>query len=487
MVLDRRIRWCCISGALLLTATAFAAACASDGNDGQLRTGDGNDGQDGSTVLTSPSGSPDGGSPQGPAPPPISDNDGGTPDFDAGPDAVKTTYHTLNYTERCKLITNRTQDDETDNHTHSRFNLRGTDLGIPVAHDGRDLYFFFGDTAGARGIWPLGPESLPDAVGYSGTGLDTANADPSTLCSNLKFLLVSGKSDFAGAHMDPPAGRSIGDFIHNPAGPRGKNAFPNLPGDFEVPSGAFSYKGSIYVYYTIINHDPFEMRGSYLAKWESPSTSSTPNYKILYKVDERFDSNGPMRGDFINIAPVVYGDYVYLYGTGQYRKSSVSLARKPLANLETEGGYERYDSKTKAWIPVNQAGDPVIVTPAGGEFSVVYFDEIRKFIALNSELGFVHARFADAPEGPWSEPVSVVNMIDPGFAAKYCCFDITNPTNENAPCVGQQLLHCTKAGLYGSYLLPHVKVNADQSFEITFTVSTWDPYSVALMSATISK
>ena len=57
--------------------------------------------------------------------------------------------------ELCKLISNRNQDDPTANDTHHRFNLRGTDLGIPVAH-GNDVFFFFGDSAGAAGIWPLG-------------------------------------------------------------------------------------------------------------------------------------------------------------------------------------------------------------------------------------------------------------------------------------------------------------------------------------------
>src|SRR6185503_7992062 len=112
----------------------------------------------------------------------------------------------------------------------------------------------------------------------------------------------------------PPPGHELAEFIHNPAGPRGENLFPYLPGDFEVPSGAFSYGGSIYVFYTIINQEPFEMRGSYLARWAAPSTTGLPSYDILYHVDERFDASGPLGGDFINIAALVDGDYVYVYG-----------------------------------------------------------------------------------------------------------------------------------------------------------------------------
>ena len=41
-----------------------------------------------------------------------------------------------------------------------------------------------------------------------------------------------------------------------------------------------------------------------------------------------------------------------------------------------------------------------------------------------------------------------------------------------------------RAGFYGTYMLPDITTNADGSFAIDFTMSTWDPYNVALMSAT---
>ena len=122
--------------------------------------------------------------------------------------------------ELCKLISNRNQDDPTANDTHHRFNLRGTDLGIPVAH-GNDVFFFFGDSAGAAGIWPLGPQSLPDAVGYSAVGAAALAADPKTLCSNLAFLALSPQNsvgpkvdatvqrDFAAGAMAAPAGGAL--------------------------------------------------------------------------------------------------------------------------------------------------------------------------------------------------------------------------------------------------------------------------------------
>lgn len=383
----------------------------------------------------------------------------------------------------CKLISDSHIDDPTPNRTHQRANLRGTDLGIPVAHHDT-LYLFFGDTAGHEGIWPLGPESLPDAVGYATVSSQAVAADPTQLCRELRFLVTdtatgSVDRDFAAAHMTPPPGRPIGEFVHNPAGPRGAAAFPNLPGDFEVPSGAFSHGDSIYLFYTIINHDPFEMRGSYLARWNTPSTTGLPNYDILYHVDQRFDDNGPLRGDFINIAALVQPPYLYMYGTGQYRASPVHLARKRLDALEMPGGYERYDAATDTWVAPSAAAEPIVAAPHIGELSVRYFPKIGRYVMLDQEVSAgnrIAARFSEAPTGPWSEPVTVATMSDPDFAARYCCI--------GNDCSGPRLFECQHAGFYGTYLLPQAETRPDGTASISFLMSTWIPYNVALMTVT---
>ncbi len=385
---------------------------------------------------------------------------------------------------RCKLINGKHLDDPTANQTHWRANLRGTDLGIPVRH-GDDLFVFFGDTAGAVNIWPLGPESLPDAVGYSALPYAEVAKDPGVLCQNLRFLLTGGKSgdvegDFAAVSMTPPKGHSVSEFIHNPAGPRGQGVFPNLPGDFEVPSGVFSHLGSIYVFYTTINLEPFEMRGSYLARWPSPSTAGKPDLQVLHHVDQRFDTNGPLRGDFIQVAPLVSGNQLYVFGTGKYRASPVHLARKPLAKLAEEGGFQRYDAAKKQWVAPDAPGAPIVASPHVGELSVQYFAAIDRYVMLDQEVSAgnrVVARFADAPEGPWSEAVTVAQMEDPAFALQYCCIPGGN-------CDGARLMHCDKAGFYAPYLLPDLITHPDGSFTLSFFLSTWDPYNVALMGAT---
>jgi hypothetical protein len=283
--------------------------------------------------------------------------------------------------------------------------------------------------------------------------------------------------------MSAPASGALADFIHNPAG---NGAFPNLPGDFEVPSGAFSYGGSIYVFYTtVVSPQTVQMKGSYLVRWTLPATTGIPSYDILYPVDERFDGAGALGGSFINVAAEVAPPYVYLFGTGDYRKSPVSLARKRLDALATPGGFERYDAQSKTWSSAVVAGAsvaaPIIADATNGELSVRYFPEIGRWMMLNQAesptANRVVAHFADAPEGPWSAGVVVHDMADAAFRGTYCC-------GADA-CEGPQLFHCDRAGFYATYMLPTVAVDAEKgTFTATYVMSTWDPYDVALMQAT---
>jgi hypothetical protein len=379
----------------------------------------------------------------------------------------------------CKLLSDRNVDDPTANDVQHNANVLGADLGIPVVASDK-LYILFGDTIGYAGIW-AGNESHPDSVGY---GLDSATAiaaNPSLLCDRMRIVTLpasqsigpsvnaSVKADFAGAAMIAPSGHSLGEYIRNPAGPSG-NTFPQLPGDFEVPSGAFSVNGSIYVFYTtVVGPGMIDMKASYLAKWAQPGTTGPFGYQILYQVDQRFDSTGPLKGNFINIAAEVAGDYLYIFGTGEYRRSKIYAARKPLAQLDQPGGFE-------------ELGE-IVGTAGYGEISVHYYSSLERWMLLAEELtptsNRIVASFAATPEGPWGAPLVVHDMDDSAFTAKYCCTSEDN-------CLGDQMFNCNRTGFYGTYLFPSL-VESSTNFTVTYTMSSFSPYNVALFQATFTK
>lgn len=461
-------------------AVAAMFACSSNLEDGgQLRRGLGyspTGSSTGDAPLTGDQG--DDLEPGGQPPTSVSPDGGAGPDvFDAGDDAVPTSIQSTGLAMNCKLISGDDEDHDGPSGVQAQANLKKSEFGIPVAN-GDNLFFLFGDSAGVKNIWKWGPESLPDAVGYSGVGLASVASNPRALCSSLR-ILKANSTDFAGAAMGAPSGQSLSDYIHNPAGPRGENTFPQLPGDSEVPTGAFAYNGNVYIYYTTVDSSSNPvMKASYVARWSAPTTSSAPNYAILHKVD----AAGSLRGDFINVAPLVYGDFLYLFGTGvpngKLRQSQVRLVRKRIADVETEGGYTRFDPSSNSWVAANASTGGVVGTDTVGELSVQYYDEIKKFVMLTQEYTFLHARFADKPEGPWSAPVEIANMSDSSFRSRYCCSGTT--------CPGEKAYFCDTGGLYAPYLLPKLRKGSGGAFDLSFTISTWRPYNVAWMTASFT-
>ncbi|HET9992048.1 MAG TPA: DUF4185 domain-containing protein, partial [Kofleriaceae bacterium] len=385
-------------------------------------------------------------------------SDGASADatVDAQPRAQPVFEHAA---QLCKLLSARNTSDPTANAVQFRANVLGADLGIPVA-TADHLYLLFGDTIGFAGIWGDGI-SHPDSVGYALDAPAAVAADPSVLCSRLGILTLAPASsigptvdarvqaDFAGAAMIAPQGEALATYIHNPSG-AGAQHFANLPGDFEVPSGAFEAGGAIYVFYTtVVSPSDVTMKASYLARWTAPSPDGIPAYQILYAIDERFAGAGALGGDFINVSAQVAGDYVYLFGTGAYRASPIHLARKALATLATPGGFERFDAASGTWSAAR--GAPIIAPAGYGETSARYFAELDRWVVMAEESlpgsNRIVARFADRPEGPWSSAYVIHDMADPQFRAASCC----TPDDD---CTGVQFLDCDRTGFYGSYLLP---------------------------------
>ena len=73
----------------------------------------------------------------------------------------------------------------------------------------------------------------------------------------------------------------------------------------------------------------------------------------------------------------------------------------------------------------------------------------------------------------------VHDMADPQFLAASCCTPDDN-------CNGAQFLDCDRTGFYGSYLLPAAHDDST-TFELSYTLSSFAPYNVALFTATFSQ
>ncbi len=404
----------------------------------------------------------------------------------------------LDYQLRCKLISGTGIEDPTANDTHHRANLRGTDLGIPLVVDD-ELFLFFGDTQGYRTIWAPGED--PDSVAR--VDALQARQDPGVLCEGLEFLLtpddpsVAAASDpsilrdFAAGTMLAPPGELLSDYIGDSPPP-----FVNIPGTFEVPTGALRIGGEVYTWWAAkTTFDPRpQMTLSYLARWDRPRT--LPDQQIIRPFDGL--EGGALGGHFLQAWPVVLEDTVYVLGTGDYRFGGVALMRFPVAEIETGDQSALFDPSSGMWVdsagadPGALASVPTLFEDDGvGELGGVFLEEAGVFIVMyQRELhdgagaivdNRVVLRTAAHPEGPWSEAVTVIDMADPVFTSQHCC--------GGDGCQGEQILNCFVAGLYGIYPLPSptVSVGDDGTLDVdlAFLASTWNPYNVVLFETRV--
>jgi hypothetical protein len=422
----------------------------------------------------------------------LDDSDGGVPSEGVGDDAgavVATAAPAVELLDRnfgCKLINRANEYDPTTNQLQTRFNIRGADLGLSLAI-GSDLYVFFGDTLGYRAIW-----SVAEADSVARIPLGTVRADLTTLCSQLDFYVTADSRsvasdedptvlrDFAAAFIHPPPGEPLSRFVSN--APLGQ---PNIPGNLEVPSGVLRDRDQTYVFYASGSVElPFtHPTRSFLARWDDPST---PGYDVVTLLDDL--TNGDLGGHFVHISPVHQGDYTYLFGTGLLRLSAIYLART--RDVEDPAAYELYDAVAQRWqraasLTQSERANlaPLAEQTGVGELSAFYEAKLGVFgLLYQRELrngtgqivdNRLLARFSSSPEGRWSDAVTVSDMGESEFRAQHCC---------GATCVGDEILHCERAGLYAAYALPFISTD-EGVLRVPYLVSTWDPYNVVLFEA----
>lgn len=479
--------------ACTVVVAATLLGCAADGGVGEPGT-DAGPGFDASTAPR------DGGAAPGDATVPPSDGGGSIPP-DAGATDAPLEVELLSRELVCKLISGDSMDAESANRTHTRFNLRGTDLGTP-AIVGDELHLFFGDTHGWREIWRVGED--PDSVAR--VSLADARADITTLCRSLDFYVTgdipsvaadtdpSVQRDFEGGYLRAPPGELIRDYIDRPVAAFATET-GSFAGSFEVPSGAISHAGETYVFWSTRPGTGAigPMRLSFIARWDSAG-SSPLLYQILHSIDD-LEWDRPLGGHFLQNAPVITGEHLYLFGTGRYREDGVHLARKPASDIDAPGGFELYDPRTEAWVVASsisadeRAAIPAIIDESVrgiGELGVQYVESAGLYVLMYQQLSAASSgnqmvmQVARAPTGPWSR-LSVIRMEDPDFRLRHCCIP-------GGDCPGERILHCDMAGLYAIYPLPLIEAaDVDGAIELTvpFVASTWVPYSVVLFRATV--
>lgn len=315
--------------------------------------------------------------------------------------------------------------------TAKRYGVTATDLGSSFEHEGH-LFFLFGDTKGQPGDW--------DAVAW------TESNDPDKIVLDLY------------------------------KGEDGKWLPPRVPGitqgGFEIPSGGVSVAGTMYVVFTTDHTDKTVMGRSVLASSDDDGRS----FKALYDLS---------RDKFINVSICPADGWLYIYGSGEYRKSSVCLAR---VRPDETGDRSRLrylagtgpDGQAR-WAERETDATPLFRHDVVGEFSVTYLEPIKRYVMLynSSKPRGVIMRSASDPSGPWSADTVI---FEPWRDEGYGHFmHISAKFKGKGDAIGDPNRDETWGAEYGPYVMGRFTTGSGDQCRIYYTLSTWNPYQVVVM------
>jgi hypothetical protein len=315
--------------------------------------------------------------------------------------------------------------------TGKRFGVEATDLGSSFEHKEK-LYFLFGDTWGRPGD--------RDVMAW------TKSTDPEKIILDFH----KGKDD---------------------------KWFPlTVPGikqgAFEVPSGGISIGGVIYVVCTTDHSEKKVMGRSVLASSDDDGQS----FKLLYELS---------RDKFINVSFWLADEWLYIYGSGDYRKSSVCLARvKPTeigdrSKLQYFGGID--SKKEPQWTSKEADAVPLFRHDVVGEFSVAYLKPVKRYVMLyNSDKPRgITLRSAEQPASPWSDGTVVFEpWRDDGYGH---FMHISAKFKDKKDALSDPKRDDEWGGEYGPYIMARFTSEVDGRCRIYYTMSTWNPYQVVVM------
>ncbi len=337
--------------------------------------------------------------------------------------------------------------------TFTRYGIEGTDLGNSFEHAGR-VYFLFGDTVG-RLRHALDTIAITDVV------------DPER---GVRLDFLKSGSDYL--TIQPP-GISMGAF--------------------EVPVGGISLGGQMYVAVSTNHSEDRSTDRSVLTKFTPPA-----NFQPLRTISQLPD--GHFVKFSLHIEPGTIaglppgGPFIFLWGTGAYRKSDAYLSIGPAAQFESGKGTRYFAGldvrNAPVWSEKESEAKAIVQNGTMGDLSVTWCKDLGLWLMTYDSRdpaprGILFS-YSRTPWGPWSEPQIIFNAMRDGALGRFIHNPQATPGDGLAGPVigkGQANPQAVHGGAYAPYVVERwIKVQGPE-LTIYYVLSTWNPYVVVLMKS----
>jgi Domain of unknown function (DUF4185) len=357
--------------------------------------------------------------------------------------------------------------------------IRGTDLGVTVHHDGRTL-MLFGDTH-----WQDGDRITLDAIAeirsYPTMGLPEVELHGSPL-------------------------EIVGEGV--------------TMREYDVPLDAFSLAGQLFVFFTSGSFDRQQVMGrSVLTRALDPATpikGQARSQPLRFQLLSTFSTFR-----FINVSTQLMpasavpdfgreGHVLLIWGSGAYRADDLRLAlldlRDPALStyllddrpfpIERLGVryFAGFCGAQPIWSAHEEDARPLFYPDALGELSVRWVPEAQRFILLamsgpEDPIGLaVTMRTSPTPWGPWSRRRQIFDWYVDGRGIRDRSKQFIHDVDVKPPDTVGDSIFPEQANSSGAAYAPYL-FDAGLSGErltLRYTLSTWNPYQVMLMSHDVS-
>jgi hypothetical protein len=211
------------------------------------------------------------------------------------------------------------------------------------------------------------------------------------------------------------------------------------------------------------------------------------DFTLLYEVS---------RYKFVNVSTMIVdgadhglpgtGPQLVIFGSGRYRSSDIYLAVKPAAAIANPGGLSFYAGGLgeSRWSADEDDAVPLLGEGCVGELSVRWNPLLGAWICLynadwpadRGSVGGIVMRWSKRPYGLWSKG-NIAFSVDDGLG-RFMHLPNADHTQEGFGVDRSADL----AGMYGPYQIPQYAHSTEHGVKIFFTMSTWNPYQVVLMT-----
>ena len=345
----------------------------------------------------------------------------------------------------------------TASQTITRAGVLGTDISYSWEANGK-LMFVFGDTVGAN--------------------VDFHAHDPIAWSTST----------------DPDAGLVVNFYIQKDGTP----LFVEPPGikmtGFDVPNSGITLADGTYI---VCNtgadaslSDIHQNAYSILAKFDEGTQTFTTGRTI----------STPPGGRFVFDALHASGPDVFTFGFGNYRASDVYLSRTTATGFWMGTGTQYFAGLVNGqptWTDRESDAAPIVIDnpllnlppdpPTIGGVSVAWSADLGLWLMtfdggrIQGSTTGIWFTYAAQPWGPWAAPQLIFNANRDGAYGDFIHLPGHVPPGPAGPVTANTDAASTPGGVYAPELIERFTRVAGDTLTISFTMATWNPYTVVRM------